>query len=159
MYGISPAQLDCYFTRQLLLDSVGPTSFDDLRTVNGELLSLRDACIARGLMEDDRHCRDSMVEAAQAVASASRLRNHFSLLLTNCQPQRPAELWQEFRDAMSDDFLMQHRQVTGNDEATYNDDIYNDALCALEDKVLLCGGQELSKYGIPAPNREIVGRT
>ena len=53
IYNISPRQRECYYLRLLLNDVVGPTSFQTLRTVNGQELSFREACLARGLLEND----------------------------------------------------------------------------------------------------------
>ena len=48
--------------------------------------------------------------------------------------------------------------IVKNPEATFNDDIYNQALCCIEDEVLMLGGKELREYDLPAPVRETEAR-
>ena len=42
-------------------------------------------------------------------------------------------------------------------EVHLTENVINEALTLLEDKVLQLGGKTLSEYGLPAPNREEVG--
>ena len=46
-----------------------------------------------------------------------------------------------------------HQQHTrlGNNDLSFNDDIFNLALNNLQDRVLSMGGRELSEYGLPQP--------
>ena len=50
---ISPSAGDLFFLQLLLTQVCGPTSSEDLRTVDGNLLSWREACAALGLLEND----------------------------------------------------------------------------------------------------------
>ncbi|XP_052621302.1 uncharacterized protein LOC111898559 [Lactuca sativa] len=54
------------FPTKILLNKVkGPTSFDDIRTVNGQThSSFRDACYALGLLDDDKEYIDAIKEAS-----------------------------------------------------------------------------------------------
>ncbi|KAL8585058.1 hypothetical protein ACOMHN_013075 [Nucella lapillus] len=64
MYTISPRQGECYFLRLLLNVVKGPKSYDDLKTVNGEVCAtFREACPNQGLLEDDQHLQLAMEEA------------------------------------------------------------------------------------------------
>uniref|UniRef100_UPI0035901195 uncharacterized protein n=1 Tax=Myxine glutinosa TaxID=7769 RepID=UPI0035901195 len=152
MYSISPRQGDCYYVRLLLTDICGPTSFNALRSVDGQELSFREACLARGLLENDQHLHLAMEEAGISQ-SASNLRSLLAIILTSCFPSNPRALWEDFRNLLSEDYLFQHRRHIGNVAACYNDEVYNLALCALEDKVLLMGGSVLSSYDFPIPQR------
>ena len=64
IYSVSPRQGDCYYVRLLLTEIRGPTSFASLRTVEGQEMSYREACLARGLLEDDNHLFLAMEEAS-----------------------------------------------------------------------------------------------
>ena len=56
VYTIHPSQQEAYFLRLLLHEVKGPTSFDDLKTVDGTVCSTyREACLKLGLLEDDTH--------------------------------------------------------------------------------------------------------
>ncbi|KAL8558676.1 hypothetical protein ACOMHN_037769 [Nucella lapillus] len=64
MYTISPRQGECYFLRLLLNVVKGPKSYDNLKTVNGEVCAtFREACQKQGLLEDDHHLQLAMEEA------------------------------------------------------------------------------------------------
>ena len=52
---------------------------------------------------------------------------------------------------MAEDFLHQQCTQLGNNELSFNDDIFNLALNDLQDRVLSMGGRELSEYGLPHP--------
>jgi hypothetical protein len=151
IYNVSLRVGECYFLRLLLTDVVGPTSFANLRTVDGVCSSYREACQARGLLENDQHLQQCLEEASVSH-SASSLRNLLAIILTACEPSNPLELWRKFRDALAEDFLHAHRQSVNNPEAAINNHIYNKTLCALENVVIKIGGHPLADYSLPSPD-------
>lgn len=157
MYTISPRQGECYYLRLLLNVVKGPNSFDDVRTVDGHICtSFRDACHKQGLLEDDNHLNLAMQEAA-LCQSAKLLRNFFAILLINCNPSNPAALWICFRDHLAEDFLLTFRQNI-DETASYSEAIYNQAVCAIEDKLLLLGGRSADHYGMPKADHHTTNR-
>lgn len=53
---VHPRNPECFFLRLLLNHIRGPSSFQDLRTIDGVVKdTYRQACIALGLQEDDHH--------------------------------------------------------------------------------------------------------
>ncbi|XP_052625718.1 uncharacterized protein LOC111904734 [Lactuca sativa] len=59
---------------------LGPTSFDEIRTVNGEThSSFRDACYALGLLDDDNEYIDAIKEASHYGSEKILLRNNSTL--------------------------------------------------------------------------------
>nr|KAJ0207304.1 hypothetical protein LSAT_V11C500288760 [Lactuca sativa] len=65
IHSVSPNHGEAYFLRILLNIVKGPTSFDEIRTVNGEThSSVRDACYALGLLDDDKEYIDAIKEAS-----------------------------------------------------------------------------------------------
>ena len=52
---------------------------------------------------------------------------------------------------MAEDFLHKQRTRLGNNDLSFNDNIFYFGLNNLEDKVLLMGGRELPEYGLPQP--------
>jgi hypothetical protein len=133
IYSISPRQGDCYYVQLLLTEVRGPSSFTAPKTVDGQELSFRKACLARGLLENDQNLHLAMEEAGVSQ-SAPNIRSLLAVILTTCLPSNPCTLWQQFRDLLSEDFLFQHRRNVNNPEVGYNEEIYNNALCSLEDK-------------------------
>ena len=67
VYTVHPRQQECFFVRMLLHQVRGPTSFEALRTFEGQLYNtFRDACHARGLLESDAHWDSALQEASRS---------------------------------------------------------------------------------------------
>ena len=97
MYYINPNAGELFYLRYLLLNVPSPKSFKDLRTVNGTLLStFHRACIARGLLHDDAKWDQALGEAG-AWQGGGCLRSLFVMILLNCQPANPLNLWNTHR--------------------------------------------------------------
>ena len=125
IYTVSPRAGECYYLRLLLNEVSGPTSFQDLRTVNNMIWNTyREACLVRGLLENDQHLSLAMEEAT-ATQSPANLRSLLAIILTSCMPSNPVELWNFFKHQLSEDFLHQHRRCINNQEANHNNEIYN----------------------------------
>ena len=97
MYFVPPKSGDeLFYLRTLLAVVKGPTSFEDLRRFNGiTYLTFYEACLARGLLEDNGEWRQCLLEAS-FMQTGEQLRHLFTLLLLSCSPTQPAELWNEF---------------------------------------------------------------
>ncbi|XP_043464096.1 uncharacterized protein LOC122499686 [Leptopilina heterotoma] len=82
----------------------GAQSYGDLRTVDGITYdTFTAACLALGLIEDDEEWKKAMNEAILWMMPSS-LRKLFVRILIHCQPTNPKNLWEEFKNAMSEDF-------------------------------------------------------
>ena len=125
----------------------GPRSFDALRTVDGHLCSTyRDACLQRGLLEDDNVHHLTLEEASVGVAP-KQLRQLFAVILTHCIPSNPLELWTRHCLGMAEDFSLS-LGLEANDNT-----VLQMALGEIEDLVLEMGGNQLVQYGLPQPER------
>jgi PIF1-like helicase len=83
--------------------TLGSTSFEDLRTVNGQLYdTFQQACQALGMLEDDTEWQAALADAA-TMQTGSQLRSLFAIILLHCQPTSPGELWTQFRVQICDD--------------------------------------------------------
>ena len=90
MYSVNPADPEKFHLRLLLLHVPGATSYDDLKTVSGEVcLTFRDACIRRHLLTDDSEYNDALMEASQ-FQMPRQLRSMFATICTYCQPSDPS---------------------------------------------------------------------
>jgi len=117
MYSVSPSQTELYHLRLLLLTVKGATSFNDLKTVNGEFCpSFSAACLALGLIEDDDEWKRAMNEAVGWMMP-KQLRKLFVRILLHCQPQHPEELWENFKVAMSEDYVRHFGILQGQNKA------------------------------------------
>ena len=56
VYSVHSKYDECYFLRLLIFEVRGPKSFEDLLMVDGgECLNYKEACVKRGLLENDEH--------------------------------------------------------------------------------------------------------
>ena len=100
----SPREGERYFLRVLLLHVPGATSFEYLKTFNGELLpSFRDACMARRLLQDDTEWANTLEEAT-LTCMPKQIRSLFAVILTHCEASDPLALWNTFKQWMIEDF-------------------------------------------------------
>lgn len=149
IYVVHPRHFECYYLRILLNHVIGPRSFQELRSVDGEVqATYREACFKRGLLEDDAHW-NSALEEAGLTQSPARLRYLFSIMITVCDLANPMELWERHRDNMCDDILRRYR-IT-DPEANYSDQIYNEGLLLIDSKVRELTGRTVNEYGLPSP--------
>ena len=135
MYFVSPNQGERFYLRLLLNHARGAKSFEDIRTFNGIVHeTFQEACCARGLLDDDAEWRRCLDEAKNS-SMPSQLRQLFTTILDFNNPQRPGDLWQEFKSYLCEDFRhrarMTHTPNTmPNDTAIENMALW-DMECAL----------------------------
>ena len=99
-----PAEGDRYYLRVLLNHVTGATCYDDLKTVDGQLLgSFCEATERRGLIEGDNTLDDSLTEST-LFEMPSSLRRLFATILVFCEPSDVRGLWDKHFDAMSEDY-------------------------------------------------------
>ncbi|XP_077264817.1 uncharacterized protein LOC143898893 [Temnothorax americanus] len=159
VYTIHPNNTECYYLRLLLHEIRGPTSFLDLRTVNGVLCStFQSTCKALGLLEDDKQW-DNTLEEAALCDSPLKLRELFTVMLAFCQLCEPLSLWEKYKDSFSEDIMRQVERELKGSAQNMIDEVYNRCLVMIEDAVMSLGGQELEQYGLPQPKRfgEVLG--
>ena len=100
----------------LLYHVRGATSFEDLKTVNGICYSsFRELAHALNLLKDDNKWITCLEEASHYKNAAS-LRNLFVVIMVFNSPSEPFQLWNKFRDDLSDDFLYKKRLLLPNIE-------------------------------------------
>jgi len=117
MYSVSPTQTELFHLRLLLLTVKGATSFNDLRTVNGQFYqSFSETCLALGLIEDDDEWKQAMNEAVKWMMPR-QLRRLFVRILLHCQPLQPEQLWESFKIAMSEDYIRHFGMLQGQNKA------------------------------------------
>ena len=155
VYTVHPNNGECFFLRMLLHNVRGPTSFSDLRTVEGtECSTYREACQKLGLLEEDKHW-DTTMKEAELVSSPAQVRSLFSIILTTCSPSDPKGLWEKYREAMSEDILLAiQRKAPSHAKLGFSAEIFSRALVALEDRCLSMTGKRLDQLGLDAVERE-----
>ncbi|XP_050066554.1 uncharacterized protein LOC126555710 [Aphis gossypii] len=125
----------------------------DIRKVNGQqYLTYKDACLALGLLEDDNQWECMLAEAALNCI-AIQIHLIFAIVLTTCFPARAQILWENHKDSMTDDILHQHRIRCHDLTITFSDEMYNEALIAIEDLCIVIANLPLSNFGMNSPNQ------
>ncbi|CAH0393878.1 unnamed protein product [Bemisia tabaci] len=93
VYTVHPTNAECYYLRLLLHKVCGPTSFSDLKTVDGQIhTTYQAACKALGLLEDDRHWELTLQEACM-TNHPYKIRELFAVMLIFCQISDSQFLW------------------------------------------------------------------
>lgn len=153
VYNIHPNQTECFHLRMLLHHVRGPTSFESLRIVNGVVKeTYQAACHERGLLKTDEHWEFTMKEAVIAQ-SPIMLRELFVIILLFCHPSEPTKLWELFKEDLSEDILHRERLLNLNPDLPFSEEIYNEGLILIEDKILELNDKTLNDFGLPSPNR------
>lgn len=142
---ISPRCGELFYLRLLLNYVRGATSYEDIRTVNGQLHdSFFEACIARHIIRHDQEYRRCL-EEARLTLIRTEFRNLFINLLLFCNIENPLILWNEFYNEMIDD--------------TFNN-VDDAVLIALDDidTALRKYNKNLMIYNLPVPNPNEIAR-
>jgi hypothetical protein len=147
---VCPKAGEKYFLRLLLNHVVGPKSFKDIRTYNDVVYeTFKEAALARGLLEDDNEWM-LCLEEASAMASGMQLRELFAVILSHCSPTSPLQLWNRFKQSLSEDYL--HKELEKNGDSIARAE--NLALCDIDD---ILNRQQISIkdfWSFPLPNRD-----
>ncbi|XP_066428603.1 uncharacterized protein [Eleutherodactylus coqui] len=151
LYTVHPNNQECFYLRLLLVNMRGPKSFQELRTVNGEVCATyREACQQLNLIENNAHW-DTALNDASNTAQPQQIRTLFAIILTTCFPSNPKDLWEKYKDYMSEDMLRRLRAT--NPEMQFTTNVYNEALVSIEDICLAIANKGLVQLGMCAPNR------
>ncbi|XP_019178902.1 PREDICTED: uncharacterized protein LOC109174064 [Ipomoea nil] len=146
IFYVPPGTGEIFYLRCLLNKVRGPTSFADIKIVNGvQYDSFRDACYARGLVDDDKEYIDAIEEASH-WASGDKLRRLFvTLLMTSCIG-KPEAIWYAVWQHLSEDAQYQVRKQLQNSDSVLNDNQkMNFALVEIE-KLLSIMGKNLKDF-------------
>lgn len=110
IHHVPPSIGEAYFLRILLNKVRGPTSFEDIRTINDQVYpTYKDVCYALGLLEYDKEYIEAIEEASHS-GTATYLRYLFVMLLITHSVSRPAFLWEKTKIFLSEDITYKQRQ-------------------------------------------------
>lgn len=105
---------DLWYLRLLLSKICGPTSFEEIKTVNGfQHSTFQDACSAYGLLDDDKEWHEVLTECAKC-GFPQQIRELFVRIIVNCQVGDLHKLWMNHWSEMSDDILFIRRKISKN---------------------------------------------
>ncbi|XP_019149758.1 PREDICTED: uncharacterized protein LOC109146546 [Ipomoea nil] len=103
VFNVPPSTGEIFYLRCLLNKVKGPTSYLDIKKVYGvQYESFRDACSARGLVNDDNEYVHAIEEASQ-WATCVNLRRFFVTLLMSNSMAKPEVVWEAAWNYLSED--------------------------------------------------------
>lgn len=155
VYTVHPNNAECYYLRLLLHTIKGPTCFEALKTINGEICeTFREACLKLGLLENDEHWDTALTEAT-LTCLPQQIRTLFAIILTTCAPSDPKSLWEKHKESLSEDVIRQARRANPDMKIQFTEEIFNEALILLEDSCVSINNKPLCQLGLPAPIRDM----
>jgi hypothetical protein len=117
---VPPTTGELYYLRMMLTITKGPTSYEDIKLVNGfQYLTYREACFAMGFLGDDEEYIAAISEA-YAWGSGVFLRKLFILMLLSEAMDRPDHVWQKCWHWLCDGILYKQRQISQNQGSIFN---------------------------------------
>ncbi|CAH1415436.1 unnamed protein product [Lactuca virosa] len=157
IHSVSRKLGEAYFLRILLNKVKGPKSFEEIRTVNGEICSsFKDACYNLGLLDDDKEYIDAIKEASLS-GSGYYLRFLFATMLLSNSLSKPESVWENTWEYLSDGILYTQQQRLKSPALSLNEDqIKNLTLFEIE-QILLRNNTSLKNYKrMPYPDDDSV---
>jgi len=107
LYYVNPTEGERFYLRMLLMIVKGATDYEEIRTYNGTVYqTFKEACAARGLLNDDNEWYNTFDEAAN-WATASQLRYLFTTILLYCNLQDERKFYEKNWRKMIDDIERQ----------------------------------------------------
>ena len=154
VYTVHPNNAECYYLRMLLVNVKGPTSFANLRTVDGvQCQTYREACQQLQLLENDEHWETTLAYACVSCCPG-QIRTLFAIILTTCSPTNPKDLWEKFKEDLSEDILHHVRSVSGDRTTAFSPNFFNQTLIRIEDICLAINNKALNELGMVTPVRD-----
>lgn len=86
-------------------------------------------------------------------AHPHQIRTLFSIIISTFFPSNPLELWNKYRDYITEDILHRMRRNTSNPELLITLEMYNEALVMIEDLCLTIANKALMQLGMVSPER------
>ncbi|XP_031107327.1 uncharacterized protein LOC116012010 [Ipomoea triloba] len=153
IFFVPPGSGEVYYLRCLLNVVRGPTSFEDIKTVQGVVYpTFRDACYARGMLDDDREYIDAINEASH-WSTANSMRKLFVILLTANLVNRPENVWNHVWHHLCEDVQFNKRKMLKDMDLCLSDDEKKNLGLLELDRLLQMYNKCLKDYpDMPIPN-------
>ncbi|KAL2990436.1 hypothetical protein AAZX31_11G201000 [Glycine max] len=137
---VPPITGELFYLRMMLTICKGPTSFEDLRTVdNVQYSTYKEACFVVGFLQDDKEFIEAIKEAKD-WGSAHYIRKLFVLLLLTATMSKPEQVWDQTWHWMADDIVYNYKK-SSTSPALQLDDRTLQNLVLLEIQQLLQANQ------------------
>lgn len=148
IYNVFPKDIEKFCLRLLLLHVRGATSFESLRTVKAVIYpTFKDAARQLNLLTDDPEWQSCLEEAAH-LEMPKQMRVTFAYILVFCSPTNALELWNEFKNRLSEDFA-QRFPLADSERAALHE----------IDSVLQRNNLTVQKFNLPDPGPAVIANT
>ncbi|XP_035834248.1 uncharacterized protein LOC110888836 [Helianthus annuus] len=153
IYSASPSLGEAYYLRIFLTKVKGPRSFEEIRTYDGVVYpTFRDACYARGLLDDDNEYIECIKESS-FTGNGHYLRSLFATLLLSNTLSRPKVVWEKTWELLSEDILYNMRKDSGMSDFVVSDERLKNITLSKIKKFLLRNGSSLHRFSpMPYPD-------
>ena len=119
--------------------------------------TFRDACIALDLCDSDKQWEECLTEAVQ-ISHPRFIRDLFCHILLVCMPTKPEDLYEKYKEPMSDDFQKDRSKDAALTDELRKQLVTNDLLVYLCKK-LQEGDKVNSQFNIPMPDESLTRET
>lgn len=117
---VPPGTGEKFYLRALLNYVKGPTSYDEIKTVdNFKYDNFKDACFALGLLDDDKEFIDAINQESQ-WGTTGYLRRLSVALLISSRFSQPEVVWEKTWEHLSDDVLNRRRRILRVQDTCFN---------------------------------------
>ncbi|RZC16770.1 hypothetical protein D0Y65_009892 [Glycine soja] len=154
---VPPSTGEFYYLRMMLVVVKGPTTYEQIRTVNGQLYStFREACFAMGFLVDDEEYIEALREAYH-WGSSQFLRRFFVTMLLSNNIERPNHVWSKTWECLINGILHQQRRIRDiPDLQLETKELHNLALLEIKD-ILQSNKKSLKDYPtMPFPRHVVL---
>ena len=149
MYNVHSKDSERFALRLILNHIRGPTSFEQIKTVNNVLhSSFYAAAIERNLIQNSEEAINCLEEAYLLINGAHKFREFFAQFLINCSPEA-TNLWERFKLRLSEDIYFQIKTASNNDHLEHSEDIILLGLIEIKKIVELEGSSLDAIPGLP----------
>ncbi|RZC03256.1 hypothetical protein D0Y65_018084 [Glycine soja] len=149
---VPPITGELFYLRMMITVCKGPTSFEDLRTVdNVQYPTYREACFAMGFLQDDKEFIEAIKEAKD-WGSAHYIRKLFVLLLLTATMNKPKQVWDQTWHWMADDIVYNYRKSSASPTLQLDDRTLQNLVLLEIEQLLQANQRSLKDYpSMPYP--------
>ncbi|GJY51737.1 hypothetical protein Tco_0442584 [Tanacetum coccineum] len=155
IHHVPPSWGELFYLRILLNKVKGPKEWKELKTFDKVVYpTYRDACYARGLLQDDKEYIDGLMEASE-WGMGDYLRSFFVMLLMTDSMSRPEYVWEKTWHKMAEDVENVERIKQNNPDLKLSDIEKKNICLTYIEHMLLCNNKTLKNIlNMPYPNAE-----